>query len=183
MISKYKELKNTIKNEKSKYFSGNIKKDLLQIIVKDKDIAIFKFQKYLRKSEYYYNNKHMMLNKILYLYYRRKKNILGNKLGIEIWENTFDIGLKIWHAGSIVVNGEARIGKECELKGNNCIGNDGKTNLAPRLGNNVSLGNGAKIIGDVELGNNVIIGAGAIVTKSFKEDNIVLVGVPARKIK
>lgn len=181
MIKNCKELKRIIKLEKKKYQTGNFKRDISKILVKDKDIEIFKFQKYLRKSEYHYNQK-SIIHKLLYIYYRRKKNIIGNKLGIEIWENTFDEGLKIWHAGSIIINGEAKIGKNCELKGDNCIGNDGKSNLAPRLGDNVSLGNGAKIIGNIEIGNNVTIGAGAVVTKSFKEDNIILVGVPAKKI-
>lgn len=181
MIKTKKQLKDAIKYEKAKYFSNNISKKIEKYLVKDKDIYIFKFQKNLRKSEYYYNNKENIFCKLLYLYYRRKKNKLGAKLGIEIWENTFDIGLKIWHAGSIIINGEARIGKNCELKGENCIGNDGKNNKAPKLGDNVSLGNGSKIIGNVVLGDNITIGASAVVTKSFQENNITLVGIPANK--
>lgn len=182
MIKTYKELLDVIKKEKKLYFGNNRRKYLEKLLVRDKDIYIFKFQKYLRKSEYCYNNKSSIIHSILYLFYRMKKNRLGVKLGIEIWENTFESGLRIWHAGSIVVNGECKVGENCQLKGNNCIGNNGKNNNAPKIGDNVSIGNGAIIIGPIEIADETVIAAGAVVTKSFHEKGCVLKGVPAEKM-
>ena len=182
MIKTYEELVKTIKKEKIIYFGNNKKKYIEKLLVRDKDIYIFKFQKYLRKTEYFYNRKKSIMHRILYIFYRTKKNKLGLKLGIEMWENTFDSGLRIWHAGSIVVNGECRIGKNCQLKGNNCIGNNGKDNRAPKIGDNVSIGNGAIIIGPIEIADETTIAAGAVVTKTFNEKGCVLKGVPAEKV-
>jgi serine O-acetyltransferase len=95
----------------------------------------------------------------------------------------FGPGLRIWHFGNITVNAEARVGRNCTLHGDNCIGNNGKDNKCPVIGDNVELGVGAKIIGDVVLGDNIIIGAGAIVNHSFPEGNVVIAGVPAKIVK
>ena len=108
---------------------------------------------------------------------------MGQRLGIEIFENTFDAGLNIFHAGDIVINGNSVIGKNCRLHGNNCIGNNGFDDASPILGDNVRLGVGAKIIGNVKIADNVIIAAGAVVLNSFEEEGITIGGIPAKKIK
>lgn len=110
-------------------------------------------------------------------------NKLGIKLGIEAWEGIFDEGLIIYHPGNIVINRGAKVGKNCELHGSNCIGNNGKNAKAPVIGDNVNIGVGAKIIGDVYIANNITIGAGAVVTKSFYKEGITIAGIPAKIIK
>ncbi len=42
-------------------------------------------------------------------------------------EGVFEPGLVIYHSGNIVVNGFARVGEDCQLHGDNCIGNNGTT--------------------------------------------------------
>lgn len=183
MITAKSDLKRIIKIEKKLYFE-NGKKMLITILVQDKDWCLFRFQRYLRYSEYYYNNKgKTIFHKFSYAYYRRKKNLLGLKLGIEMWENVFDEGLRIWHAGDIVVNGYTKIGKNCQLRGNNCIGNNGHSLDAPTIGNDVIFGNGAKAIGNITIADKVEIGAGAIVLKSCTIPGDTLVGIPAKGIK
>lgn len=147
--------------------------------LREHEYYIWKYQKLLRKEEFYA----MKHNAILSTYYRIRKNKRGRKLGFTIHKFVFAQGLRIWHFGNITVNAEARVGENCTLHGDNCIGNNGKDNRCPRIGNNVELGVGAKIIGDVTLGDNVIIGAGAIVTRSFPKGNVVLAGVPAKVIR
>ena len=144
---------------------------------------ILKYILLLRKTEYYYNNREKWNYALGYLYYRRKKNKLGIKLGIEIFENCFDKGLQIYHAGNIVINGEAKIGKNCRLHGSNCIGNNGYSLDCPRIGDNVRLGVGAAVIGNVTVGDNITVAAGAVVVNSFEEKGITIGGVPAKKIK
>lgn len=90
--------------------------------------------------------------------------------------------MQICHYGSVIINCNARIGENCKIHGQVCIGNDGITNTAPIIGNNVDIGVGAKVIGNVIIADNVRIGAGAIVTKSCEEKGATLVGIPASPI-
>lgn len=181
MITSRNQLKETLKEEKAFYLPSSSKTEW--VLTSDNRYVVFRYVKYLRRTEYHYNNRKKLLHKILYVFYRRKKNKLGRQLGLEMWENTFDTGLKIWHVGNIVVNGHSRVGKNCILHGDNCIGNNGKTSDCPRLGNNVRLGVGAKVIGGIEIADNVTIAAGAVVIKSCLEKNAVLAGVPAKCVK
>lgn len=152
-------------------------------ITKDPESQIYKYTRYLRKQEYYGNTcKGNKLKVLLHLYYQRRKNVYGNRLGISIEENSFGKGLTIYHHGTIIVNSNVRAGENCKLHGNNCIGNNGKSYDAPVIGDNVDIGFGASIIGGIKIANNIKIGAGAVVTKSFLEENITLVGIPARKL-
>ena len=182
MIKTKEDLKEYLEKEKDDY---NTKKEkLVDILTGDVHVQIYKFIVLLRKTEYYHNNMEKnLINKVLYIYYRHRKNRCGIKLGIEIWDNTFDSGLKIYHAGNIVVNGMSKIGKNCKLHGDNCIGNNGKTLQSPTIGNNVRLGVGAKVIGNIELADNITVAAGAVVIHSFKEQGITVAGVPAKKVK
>ena len=63
------------------------------------------------------------------------------------------------------------------MHGNNCIGNNGKNNNTPTVGDRFDLG-----IGGVKLGDNVIVGANTLVNKNF-ESNIIIAGIPAQVIK
>lgn len=152
------------------------------LILSEHESIIWKYQKLLRREEYY-AQKNNFVFKILSAFYRRRKNRLGWKLGFTIHKNVFGPGLRIWHYGNIVVNAEARVGENCTLHGDNCIGNNGLGGGSPKIGNNVDIGVGAKIIGDITIASNVIIGAGAVVNKSITEENVVVAGVPAKIVK
>ena len=130
------------------------------------------YLKYLRMYEYHLNNsKGSRLHTYMGYYYERRKNRLGNLLGIEIGPNCFGKGLSIWHAAGIVVNPAVRAGENCVLRGSNCIGNNGTKDKNPVLGDNVELGYGA-----------VKIGANAVVTHSVEEEGGTYAGVPAKKL-
>ena len=140
--------------------------------------------KYSRTFEYHHNNaKGSRFHAYMSYYYERRKNRLGNQLGIEIGPNCFGKGLSIWHGGSIVINPGVRAGENCVLHGANCIGNNGTTDRSPALGDNVELGYGAVIIGDVTVASNTTIGANAVVTRSIEDENGTYVGVPAERIR
>lgn len=191
MIKTKRELKEYLTLESSFYDSidTSLRGKIVSYLVKASHIELKKYLRYLRKSEYHYNNSYYKTNNVIYIYhdvlhvlYRRKKNILGRKLGIEIEEGVFGKGLLIYHPGNIVVNPDAKIGQNCKLHGSNCIGNKGYENKAPVIGNNVELGVGSSIIGNIELKNNIFVGANSIVTRSFSSD-CVLVGTPAHILK
>lgn len=173
-----KELKALLKKEQKIYGISSPKEYIKKALLCDHDYLLYKYLKQLRLLEYYYGR-----NKILFQIYQRRKNKMGAKLGITIWHNCVGEGLRIWHYGSIVVNGHAKIGENCQFHGENCIGNKGDFDkAAPVLGDNVDVGIGAKVIGDIYIANNVKIGANAVVTKSCYKEGATLVGVPAREI-
>lgn len=181
MINSYKQLIDCLKYEKKLYSNS-----FYDYITRNQRVYNWKFIKYLRITEFFkYKKNSCFLFVMPYLFYQRKKNVLGLKIGIEIDTNTFDTGLLIHHCGNIVINGNAKIGKNCQLHGSNCIGNKGDSNLVdyPVLGDNVDVGVGAVIIGGVKIGNNIKIGANSVVTHSFEEDGIIIAGNPAKKIR
>lgn len=183
MIDTKEKLKQCLKREKVYYISGKALHDqIVEWAAQDPCVRIWKYQKALRYAEYYFCQRGLK-RLLFYPYYRRKKNRLGLRLGIEIAELSFKPGLIIYHTGNIVVNGYARIGEDCHLHGDNCIGNDGITEETPQLGDRVDIGVGAKIIGGITIADDVVIGAGAVVTKSVLIPGSVVAGVPAREIR
>ncbi|MDG4514102.1 hypothetical protein NOL04_04370 [Streptococcus suis] len=180
----YKQLRCNLKKEKENYPNS-----WFDNISCNQRVYNWRFIKLLRKCEFYRNKAYVSKNplwKAFYWYNRARKNRLGVQIGVEIPEDVFDEGLIIHHNGNIVVNGSSKVGKNCQLHGDNCIGNSGKSdNLkeCPNIGDNVDIGVGAKIIGGVTIADNIKIGANAVVTKSFYEKGITLVGVPARKLE
>ena len=181
MLTEKKQLYACLKAEKELYLPKAACFE--RIVTSDNQYKLYQFVRLLRLTEYHYNNRMKGIHKILYCVYRNRKNVLGRKLGIEMWENTFDQGLQIYHAGNIVINGKARVGRNCRLHGSNCIGNDGKTLGAPVVGNNVRLGVGAKIIGEIQLADDITVAAGAVVIHSCMIPGAVLAGIPAKCVK
>lgn len=183
MIDTREKLKQCLKKEKAFYISSKSRRtQVVEWFVKDPCVRIWKYQKILRYTEYFCNQKGI-LKWLIYPLLRKEKNRRGLKLGLEIVEGSFGEGLTIFHSGNIVVNGFARIGKDCKLHGANCIGNDGITLDTPVIGDRVDIGAGASIIGGITIADDITVGAGAVVTKSFTEPGIVIAGIPARKVK
>ena len=91
-------------------------------------------------------------------------------------------GLVIWHFG-VVINANAKIGKNCQFHGDNCVGNKGVgSEKSPILGDNIDVGFGAVILGGITIADDCVIGANAVVTKSCLIPGSILVGVPAKAI-
>lgn len=144
---------------------------------------IWKFQKLLRKVEYYSNTNQTLLGKAYLIFLRMKLRKLQLRLGFSIPINVFGPGLSIAHYGSIVINPNTRIGTNCRLHSSTNIGASGGDKKAPQIGDNVYIGPGAIIFGDIEIANNVTIGANATVNKSCQEEFVVLAGSPAKIVK
>ena len=143
---------------------------------------IWKYQRLLRRYEYHINCSHGMLGKLTKLYFRYRLLKKGRSLGFSIPPNVFGSGLSIAHAGTIVVNKNAKVGKNCRLHVCVNIGADiSDGTKAPTIGNDCYIGPGAKLYGNIYLGDNVGIGANAVVNKSFGS-NLTIAGVPAKEI-
>jgi serine O-acetyltransferase len=144
---------------------------------------IWKFERLLRKIEYFINCKKNPLWKPYFSFLRWRFRSLSTTLGFTIPANVFGPGLAIAHRGTIIVNSTARIGANCRIHTGVNIGTQaGFKGKSPRIGNNVYIGPGAKIFGEIELADNIAIGANAVVNKSFLEPGITIAGVPAKKI-
>ena len=131
---------------------------------------------YMRRCEYYKGASTGIIFKILGMFYKFLMRRLGNRIMIQIPQNTFGKGLYIPHCGPIIVNGSASFGDNCVVQSGVviCEGVQG--------GNHLYLAAGAKILRNVILADDIIVGANAVVSKSFLEPNVVVGGIPAKKI-
>ena len=167
-----------------KYFLEADKKALKRKTNKPKFASdeIWKFQIALRKSEYFLNCRKDFFGKLQlkWMRYRLKKKAM--KLGFSVPLNCFGPGLRIVHRGTIVINGNTKIGANCTLHVCVNIGSKPGETISPILGDNIYIGPGAKLYGDITIGDNTIIGANAVVNKSFPEGNTTLVGAPAHSL-
>lgn len=144
---------------------------------------IWKYEKLLRKCEYYHNCKKAWIYKPYKLYLKyifRQKSI---KYGFEIPLNCFGKGLSIAHIGPIIINGNVKIGDNCRIHVGVNIGTAaGYGDHTPILGNNIYIAPGVKIFGKIVIADNIVIGANSVVNKSFLDPNITIAGIPARII-
>ncbi|AKB49781.1 serine O-acetyltransferase [Methanosarcina barkeri str. Wiesmoor] len=153
---------------------------------------IWRFERLLRKREFYINCKKGIIYKLYlpYLYFKFQR--LSTKLGFTIPPNVFGPGLSIAHKGTLIVNSNAKVGENCRIHTGVNIGTNAYSMEdelrpdfvlpVPKIGNNVYIGPGVKIFGDIEIADNIAIGANSVVNKSFKEEGITIAGVPAKKV-
>jgi serine O-acetyltransferase len=141
----------------------------------------WKFEKLLRKTEYYQNCSRGKLSKVYFFYLRNELHKRQIKLGIFIYPNCFGPGLSIAHPGAILVNARSRIGANCRVNVDTVIAaKAGFPDKTPIIGNNVYIGPGAKIFGDIVIADGIAIGANSVVNKSFTEPNVTIAGNPAK---
>lgn len=188
-IDGLKKLRRIIFSEVSGYYhemmGGNFVGVLKVFLTNDPIIKIVRWQVNSRFADYYiWKAKKHIWARLPQWFFIMRRNTLASKIGIEINSMLIDEGFLLYHISGTVINGSTKIGKNCHLHGNNCLGNSGPNNLkCPTLGDNVRLGVGAKVIGGVYVANDITIAAGAVVTKSFYERGITIGGIPAKKIK
>jgi len=139
---------------------------------------IWKFQILLRKCEFYKNTRSN--HSLVALFARYRFHRLSVKLGFDIPMNVIGPGMKINHRGTLVINGNSRIGKWCDMHPGVCVGNNpllcgnGETiNNVPSIGDYVFLGPGSKVFGKIIVGNSVMIGANAVVNKDVESGKVV----------
>lgn len=143
---------------------------------------IYAFQRHLRGVEYYKNCGSGLGGKLMYAYHRFWYLRLSVRLGFSIPENVFGPGLSIAHYGTIVVNSNARVGKNCRLHACVNIGSSAGGKRAPQIGDDVYIGPGAILFGDIVVASRVVVGANSTVNKSFVREGVVIVGSPAREV-
>lgn len=148
----------------------------LEWLLKSEQYYLKCYMRALRSEEFYLFEKPCTL---LMYHWRRRKNVLGARLGFFIPAGCFGPDLRIWHYGSIIVNPLSRIGAGCDIHGNCCIGNRGESQASPVIGDNVNIGQNAQILGNITIADGVKIGSGAVVVKSVENIGSSVIGVPA----
>lgn len=84
-------------------------------------------------------------------------------------------GLKIGHFGAIVINPEAKIGRNFSIAQGALIGNaQGKRKGVPTIGDNVVMGANSIVIGGVTIGDYSLISPGAFVNFDVPTHSIVI---------
>lgn len=104
------------------------------------------------------------------------------KYGFQIYPETeIGEGLYLGHWGTLVINPNAKIGKNCNIAQGVTIGqqNRGKNAGYPTIGNQVWIGPNAVIVGGITIGNNVLVAPNSYVNFDVPSDSIV-VGNPAK---
>ena len=107
-----------------------------------------------------------------YLFHAHRFNRLGVKLGFSIGYNCLGYGVVIPHYGTIVVNGDARLGNYCVLHTSTCIAGPG------HIGDALYMSVGSIIVSP-NLGDNVTLGANSLIHKSEPVSDVFMVGSPA----
>ncbi len=133
---------------------------------------------------HYFSNKNGLLGKFGYGISLMFLHHCRYKYGIQVAPKTkIGSGLRFFHFGTIVINGDVIIGKNCCICQGVTIGSAsrGKNMGCPIIGDNVYIGPGAKVFGAINVGDNVAIGANCVVTKDIP-DNAVVIGIPGRII-
>lgn len=103
--------------------------------------------------------------KCIYAIRRGHFEYLSQSLGAHIPLFTLGTGASIAHLHGIVINGEARIGKNCRLHQGVTIG--AVRGESPVIGDNVFIGPNAVLLGPITVGHNARIYAGVVLTKSL----------------
>jgi serine O-acetyltransferase len=125
----------------------------------------------LRKSQQYKNTP---ILKMVWKFILRHYQI---KYGFQIYPETkIGEGFYLGHWGSLVINPNAVIGKNCNIAQGVTIGqqNRGKNTGFPTIGDEAWIGTNAVIVGGITIGNNVLIAPNSYVNFDVPENSIVM---------
>ncbi|MGK4569184.1 serine O-acetyltransferase [Flavobacterium sp. 3HN19-14] len=115
------------------------------------------------------------------LFFRLMKRRYGYKYGFQILPKTsIGEGFYIGHFGTIIINENAVIGKNCNISPGVTIGetNRGSKKGVPVIGDKVWMGTNCVIVGNIKIGTNVLIAPNAFVNFDVP-DNSLVIGNPA----
>ncbi|MCL1632285.1 serine acetyltransferase [Sporolactobacillus sp. CPB3-1] len=150
--------------------------DNMMILLTD---PCWKFEKLMRKLEYWTNCKTRLIDKPYLWILRKKYQRLSIRLGFSIPINIFEEGLCIGHYGSVVVSRHAKVGRYCTI--HSCVNIGGTPDKkSATIGDYCFIGPGAKLFNDITLADHIKIGANSVVNKSFHEKGVTIAGVPAK---
>lgn len=147
-------------------------------LLKGLRIPGFRYMFFLRKAAKH--KKFSPLGILFRLIVRR----LSHKFGYQIpVSGSIGEGFYIGHFGTIVMNSEAKIGKNCNIAHSTTIGRASRGRLegSPSIGDHVWIGTGSVIVGNITIGSNVLIAPNTFVNMDVP-DNSIIIGNPGKII-
>lgn len=132
-----------------------------------------------------YRKANMCNFKPLKLFYMLRLKKLGNKTHIQIPARTsIGEGFYIGHLGRVIINPEAKLGKNINISTGVTIGaeNRGERKGAPTISDNCWIGTNAVIVGNIKIGEDVLIAPLTYVNFDVPSHSIVI-GNPGRIIQ
>lgn len=143
--------------------------------------AAYRYTCLLRKTQYHKETGHGLRAKWYRLRLLRSSIRYGYQINPEAQIGT---GLYIGHRGTVIINGKAVLGEDCNLSPGVVIGqeNRGKRAGVPQIGNRVWIGANAVVVGNIQIGDDVLIAPGSYVNCDVPSHSIVL-GNPAKIIE
>ncbi len=168
MIKTRKDLKEYLKHDGIHYksvssgFLKRINSRRIDTPISDQ-LYIWKYIYAMRHVEYHINNK-SFYNRFMHKIWLHILRRYSYKTGFQISPNTCDKGLHIYHYGYIIINQNARLGKNVTIYPG-CIVGQTSSRECPIIGDNVILYSGSKIIGKCRIGDNVIIAPNTVIYK------------------
>lgn len=131
----------------------------------------FKYMYFFRKASKY--NRYSFKG-LFYHYFLIR---LSHKYGFQIPRTTqIGEGFYIGHFGSLVINGKAKIGANCNVAPGVTIGqvSTGKLKGYPTIGDKVWIGTGSVIVGNITIGSNVFIVPNSFVNFDVPPNSLVI---------
>lgn len=114
-----------------------------------------------------------------YYFQRWRYQNICLRFGTTLPLGVFDAGLSIAHIGTLTINSDARVGRNCRLHPGVTIG--ATRGVAPRIGHDVFIGPNSVLVGDIEIGDRVHIGPSVTVTTSVPADTLLVAVEPVAK--
>jgi serine O-acetyltransferase len=108
--------------------------------------------------------------------------IFSYRFGFQIpYKVDIGFGLLIAHFGTVIINQDVKIGRNCNISPNVVIGqtNRGLKIGVPEIGDEVWIGTGSVIVGNIKIGSNVLISPNSFVNFDIPSNSIVI-GSPMR---
>jgi serine O-acetyltransferase len=90
--------------------------------------------------------------------------------------------LQLPHYGTIIINANAKLGKNCRIHACVNIGASWRSLKGPQIGDYVYFAPGAKVYGDIQIASRIAIASNSAVGKSFLTSDKLIGGIPAKEI-
>jgi len=157
------------------YRYGGIKNESQLSYMTRKELYGYKYTKVMRLCKFHKDNNH----RLRFMWYRLLLQHYSLKYGFQIsYATEIGEGLYLGHLGSIIVNYEAKIGKNVNIAQGVTIGmtNRGENAGVPNIGNNVWIGANSVVVGGINIGNDVMIAPNTFVNFNVPDHSIVIAG-------
>lgn len=128
------ELKFLLKKDREEWNANTFSEKIFYILTNHNKYVKKKIFYVYRKYNYYKEHN----NYIMSIIYGRRKNKITYKYNVELCSKDIGYNVKLMHR-NVIINENAKIGNNVVFHGFNIVGNNGKDDKSPTIGNNVDI--------------------------------------------